>query len=211
MSSNLQNINEEYFIFSNKDTNKFLEDKINVYPNNNNLFCIETENFSLKKFKFFDIITDNNFNLLADIKDKKLFLITKISNFGSSFFGNNCISNPKNIIITAIDPLLFLINIVFYTTYQNNINHYRNKYFSCDYIYDNIKSFNVVDFKSFDINDLFTNYFEKLAQNDDFKNSSYIIDENKTFVNDFLKIYFLENSERIGLIAEKVESKFMIS
>jgi D-hexose-6-phosphate mutarotase len=145
--------------------------------------------------------------LLADIKNKKLFLVTKINYFGSAFYGNSNISSTNNVILSPIDPLMIFINIFFYTTCQNKIENYRNKEFSEDFLKENFKYFSITDFTTVSLGDMLTNYYLKLQNNSKIKKDLTQFDQNKLFVDSFLKVYLSDNEQKIELIAEKSYSK----
>jgi len=196
------------FIYSDIATNKFICEKIKESKNSNNIFNTISENEpTFAKYCFFDVISENKLNLLADIKNKKLFLVTKINNFGSAFFGNSNISSPNNVILSPIDPLMIFINIFFYTTCQNKIENYRNKDFSEDFPQENFKDFSITDFTTVSLGDMLTNYYLKLQNNSKIKKDLTQFDQNKLFVDSFLKVYFSDNEQEIELIAEKSYSK----
>jgi len=207
MSSNFNEKPENnIFIFSNIETNKYLCEKVKLSKSNKSIFnsvLPENNNSLFKKFSFLDFISDKKYNFLADLKQKKLFLVTTIKHFGSAFYGNIIISSPTNIILSPIDPLIILINIVFYTTCQNHIEHYFNKDFSEEFLKEKFKNFSIADFKSFSLDDLFSDYFQKLFNNQKAKFDSNQLNENKLFINNFLKEYLYENEQRLDLIAEK--------
>ncbi len=205
MSSKLNDI----FIFTDTNTNKFLIEIIREGKNTNNCFNTSTEHEpSFAKFSFLDPISENKYNLLADTKLKKLFLVTKINYFGSSFYGNLNISSPNNVILSPLDPLMILINIFFYTTCQNKIDHYRNQDFSEEFLKEEFKNFLITDFVSVSIDDLFFNYYMKLQNNVLFKkHTEDQLNQNKLFIESFLKVYLKENEQKIELIAERAFSK----
>lgn len=209
MSSKLnEKVDNKIFIFSDNNTNKFLIEKIKEGKSNNNIFNVSTDNGpTLEKYCFLDSVSENKLNLLGDLKQKRLFLVTKINHFGSAFYGNSCISSPNNVILSPIDPLVILINIFFYTTCQNKIDQYWNKDFSDEYFKENFKSFSITDFTNVSIDDLFTNYCLKLENNSKLKKDYGQLNQNKRFIENFLRIYFKENEQIIDLIAEKSYSK----
>ncbi len=206
MVPNLNDKTENLFLLSNKDINKYINQKINQNKANNNIFHIISENEAFfKKFSFYDILTEKKYNFLVDMEEKKLFLLTKINYFGSAFFGNTVISSPNNLILSQIDPLMILINIIFYTTCLNNIDHYINRDFSDEFLKEKIKNFSITNFNSFIIDDLFSNYLLKIQNNPIYKNNfnSNILCENKLFIESFLRDYFIDNETKIEVITEK--------
>lgn len=212
MSSKLnEKADSNIFMYSDINTNKYLCQKIHEGKNNINIFNTNTDTEStFTKYCFLDVISENKLNLLADIKNKKLFLVTKINYFGSAFYGNSSISSPNNVILSPIDPLIVLINIFFYTTCQNKIDHYRNRDFSEDFLKENAKNFSITDFTCASLDDIFSNYYLKLQNNSNIKKEVHQLYENKHFIENFLKVYFIENTEKIDLIAEKSYSNFQI-
>ena len=205
MSSKLNDkVEGQLFIYSDTNTNKYLTEKIKEGKNKKNIFNTIIENEpTFAKFSFLDPISENKLNLLADIKVKKLYLVTKINYFGSAFYGNSCISSPNNIILSPIDPLMIFINIFFYSTCQNKIGNYRNEDFSEEFLRDNYKNFSITDFTSVSLDDLFTNFYLKLQNNPILKKHPDQLDQNKLFIENFLKVYFKENEQKIELIAER--------
>lgn len=209
MSSKLHDkVDNQLFIYSDMNTNKYLIEKMKEGKNSNNIFNTTTENEpTFAKYSFLDPISENKFNLLADFRLKKLYLVTKINYFGSAFYGNSNISSPNNVFLSPIDPLMILINIFFYTTCQNKIDYYLNKDFSEEFIKVNFKNFVLTDFNSVSLDDLFTNYYLKLQNNSMFKKQADQLKHNKMFIDSFLKDYFEENEQKIELIAERSYGK----
>jgi hypothetical protein len=93
-SSSHTNSERDYIIFS-KD-----------FSHNKN------EEFEISNF--YDITNKNSYTLTT--KDNKLFLIMKLSHFGSVFIGNYVCEEPTTLIVKQIDPLLLIINILYSTT-----------------------------------------------------------------------------------------------
>ena len=76
-----------------------------------NNFTLPKENESLIIQKYFDISRNKIFSFTTQ-KDE-LFIILNQNTFGSAFFGNTVLTNPKYYVIKKFNPILLLIQIIY--------------------------------------------------------------------------------------------------
>ena len=74
-------------------------------------YILPKENESLVIQKYFDISRNQIFSFTTQKDD--LFIILNQKTFGSAFFGNTVITNPKYYIIKKFNPILLLIQIIY--------------------------------------------------------------------------------------------------
>ena len=134
----------------------------------------ENENFIIQKF--FDISKKQIFSFTSQNND--LFILLNQNTFGSAFFGNTVIKNPKYYIVKKFNPILLLIQIIYADDKKdekNNINN--NDYIDTNAIIqkyeDKLKAlknseiFNNINFDSIFKSSvkLIKNVFEKYSKN----------------------------------------------
>jgi hypothetical protein len=81
------------------------------------------ENEEVEFITFYDICGER-FNSLI-VKGGKFYICIRVNTFGSSFYGNFIFNgkglinlDPSNLMIKEIDPLLFVVNFIYQTTYN---------------------------------------------------------------------------------------------
>ena len=74
-------------------------------------YILPKENESLKIQKYFDTSRKQIFSFTT--QNDGLFLILNQKAFGSAFFGNTVLANPKYYIIKKFNPILLLIQIIY--------------------------------------------------------------------------------------------------
>lgn len=158
--SSRSNLEKDYIIFSNDFSH------------------IKNEDIDI--FNFYDI--SNKYSLTLTIKDNKLFIIMKLSLFGSVFIGNYVCEEPTTLIVKQINPIMLIIGIMFSTTK----------------IEDNKFSFS-------DINSSIFKYKENLENIQKLHNLEESDIESTNNILDFLKDYF--NSEEKAKELEKICEK----
>ncbi len=183
-----KNNERDIFFFFSKDTGNLINKNFENSIENNN------GNTGIKKFVFFDILNNNKINFLVEFKEKKLFLMTKVNYFGSSFFNNEVI-NPINIILSEFDPNILMINIIFFTTYTGNFDYYNEKNKDYDFIKEYASKFRLTNFNKFRLEDMFKDYINKLKNYEMNNINENDIEKNKEFVYEFLLPFYNEKEE----------------
>ena len=90
-------------------------------------YNLPKENDSLIIDKYFDISRNQMFSFTT--QNDELFIILNQNSFGSAFFGNTVLVNPKYYIIKKFNPILLFIQIIYAdekkdeTKNKNNINN----------------------------------------------------------------------------------------
>ena len=74
-------------------------------------YNLPKENDSLIIDKYFDISRNQMFSFTT--QNDELFIILNQNSFGSAFFGNTVLVNPKYYIIKKFNPILLLIQIIY--------------------------------------------------------------------------------------------------
>ena len=89
-----------------------------LIQNTKHTFFITDKNFNLPKEnesfpiqKYFDISRKQIITFTT--QKEELFIILNQNTFGSAFFGNTVITNPKYYIIKKFNPILLLIQIIY--------------------------------------------------------------------------------------------------
>ena len=173
----------------------FITDKNYIFPN---------EYDTIKIQKYFDISKNCLFSFIFHEND--LFIILNQNTFGSAFFGNTVIIEPKYFMIKKFNPVFILIQIL----YSNKIEERYKKIMANDYIDTSAIIQNYIDkLKSLEENSiLFNNNFDLIFQSsinfvkiifEKFSNNLDLISEIKEIQND------LEGGYKI--CAKKCESK----
>ena len=173
----------------------FVTDKNYIFPN---------EFDTIKIQKYFDI--SKNFLFSFIFHENDLFIILNQNTFGSAFFGNNVLIEPKYFMIKKFNPVFILIQIL----YSNKIEERYKKIMANDYIDTSAIIQNYIDkLKSLEENSiLFNNNFDLIFQSsinfvkiifEKFSNNLDLISEIKEIQND------LEGGYKI--CAKKCESK----
>lgn len=151
----------------------FITDKNYIFPN---------ENDTIKIQKYFDISKNRLFSFI--FQDNDLFIILNQNTFGSAFFGNTVITEPKYFIIKKFNPIFILIQIL----YSNKTEEKNKKIIMNDFI---------------DTSAIIQNYEDKLRS----------LEKNNTFFNNnfdsifkssinFVKKIFDKFSNNLELISE---------
>ena len=89
-----------------------------LIQNTKHTFFITDKNYNLPKenesliiLKYFDISRNQTFSFTS--QNNELFIILNQKTFGSAFFGNTVITNPKYYIIKKFNPILLFIQIIY--------------------------------------------------------------------------------------------------
>ena len=83
-----------------------------IYDKN---FTLQKENDTIKIEKYFDISKNQLFSFI--FQNNELFIILNQNTFGSAFFGNTVITEPKYLIIKKFNPIFILIQMIY--NYKN--------------------------------------------------------------------------------------------
>ena len=154
-----------------------------------NNYILPKENDNIIIHKYFDVSKNRLFSFTFQNND--LFIILNQNTFGSAFFGNTVLTEPKYFIIKKFNPIFILIQIL-YTNHTEGESNTKNK--------------KVIVNEFVDINAIIQKYEDKLK---DFKNKD---DKSSLFNNNydlifksslsFVKLIFEKYSKNIELIAE---------
>ena len=147
-------------------------------------YILPKENESLIIQKYFDISRNRIFSFTT--QNDELFIILNQKTFGSAFFGNTVITNPKYYIIKKFNPILLFIQILY-----------------VDEIKDESKNKNAITYDFIDTHDIIQKYEDKLIS---LKNSEIFNNLNyesifKSSMN-LVKHIFETYSKKIEYIAE---------
>ena len=158
-----------------------------------NIFFITDKNYTLPKEKesiiiqkYFDVSKSRFFSFT--IQNNELFLILNQNTFGSAFFGNTVITEPRYFILKKFNPIWILIQIIYYDYSKEDANEKNKKINTNDFIDTNaiIQKYEDI-LKTYRKSiDLFNNNFESIS---------------KSSLN-FVKYIFDKYSNNIELIAE---------
>lgn len=161
--------------------------------NTMNAFFITDKNYTLPKekesiiiHKYFDISKSRFFSFT--IQNNDLFLILNQNTFGSAFFGNTVITEPKYFILKKFNPIWILIQIIYYDNSKEDSKEKNKNIITNDFIDTNaiIQKYEDI-LKTFATKiDLFNNNFDSIS---------------KSSLN-FVKYIFDKYSSSIELIAE---------
>lgn len=161
--------------------------------NTMNTFFITDKNYILPKekesiiiHKYFDISKSRFFSFT--IQNNDLFLILNQNTFGSAFFGNTVITEPKYFILKKFNPIWILIQIIYYDNSKEDSKEKNKNIITNDFIDTNaiIQKYEDI-LKTFATKiDLFNNNFDSVS---------------KSSLN-FVKYIFDKYSSSIELIAE---------
>ena len=161
-------------------------------------------NSNVKFWKFYDI--PNKHLLTFIIENNELFICLKQNIFGSCFLGNLVFTEPKFIIIKKIDPVIFLIGIIYTGAAEKNailIENIIHNYIELLTKLKELKEDIIEKSKNF-LNKIFELYREKLSIICDVK-ENINLDENN-FCYQFLEskvINYLMNKTRLSKEDEK--------
>ena len=147
-------------------------------------YNLPKENESLIIQKYFDISRNQTFSFTS--QNNELFIILNQKTFGSAFFGNTVITNPKYYIIKKFNPILLFIQIIYVD---------ENK--------DETKNKNAITYDFVDTHEIIQKYEDKLKS---LKNSEIFNNLNydsifKSSMN-LVKNIFEKYSKNIEYIAE---------
>ena len=147
-------------------------------------YILPKENESLLVQKYFDISRNQTFSFTS--QNNELFIILNQKTFGSAFFGNTVITNPKYYIIKKFNPILLFIQIIYA---DENKNETKNK--------------NAITYDFVDTHEIIQKYEDKLKS---LKNSEIFNNLNydsifKSSMN-LVKNIFEKYSKNIEYIAE---------
>jgi hypothetical protein len=158
-----------------------------------NAFFITDKNYTLPKekesiiiHKYFDVSKSRFFSFT--IQNNDLFLILNQNTFGSAFFGNTVITEPRYFILKKFNPIWILIQIIYYDNSKEDTKEINKKINTNDFIDTNaiIQKYEDI-LKTFGTKiDLFNNNFDSIS---------------KSSLN-FVKYIFDKYSNNIELIAE---------
>ena len=162
-----------------------------LIQNTKHTFFITDKNYNLPKEnesliiqKYFDISRNQTFSFTS--QNNELFIILNQKTFGSAFFGNTVITNPKYYIIKKFNPILLFIQIIYVD---------ENK--------DETKNKNAITYDFVDTHEIIQKYEDKLKS---LKNSEIFNNLNydsifKSSMN-LVKNIFEKYSKNIEYIAE---------
>ena len=162
-----------------------------LIQNTKHTFFITDKNYNLPKenesliiLKYFDISRNQTFSFTS--QNNELFIILNQKTFGSAFFGNTVITNPKYYIIKKFNPILLFIQIIYVD---------ENK--------DETKNKNAITYDFVDTHEIIQKYEDKLKS---LKNSEIFNNLNydsifKSSMN-LVKNIFEKYSKNIEYIAE---------
>ena len=88
-----------------------IQDIKHVFFITDNNYILPKENESIPIQKYYDISKNQIFSFTT--QNNELFIILNQSAFGSAFFGNTVLTNPKYYIIKKFNPILLLIQIIY--------------------------------------------------------------------------------------------------
>ena len=153
----------------------FITDKNYILPKENQSLIIQ-KYFDVSRNQIFSFTTQNN----------ELFIMLNQKTFGSAFFGNTVITNPKYYIIKKFNPILLFIQIIYA---DENKNETKNK--------------NAITYDFVDTHEIIQKYEDKLKS---LKNSEIFNNLNydsifKSSMN-LVKNIFEKYSKNIEYIAE---------
>jgi hypothetical protein len=94
----------------NKYAHSYNHDEVNDYFIISKDYTLN-ENDEIEFINFYDLNKKTNYTLT--IKDKKMYMCSKLDLFGSLFYGNYVYEEPMTIIIKEVDPVLFLISVIY--------------------------------------------------------------------------------------------------
>ena len=162
-----------------------------LIQNTKHTFFITDKNYNLPKEnesliiqKYFDISRNQTFSFTS--QNNELFIILNQKTFGSAFFGNTVITNPKYYIIKKFNPILLFIQIIY-----------------ADENKDETKNKNAITYDFVDTHEIIQKYEDKLKS---LKNSEIFNNLNydsifKSSMN-LVKNIFEKYSKNIEYIAE---------
>ena len=162
-----------------------------LIQNTKHTFFIADKNYNLPKEnesliiqKYFDISRNQTFSFTS--QNNELFIILNQKTFGSAFFGNTVITNPKYYIIKKFNPILLFIQIIY-----------------ADENKDETKNKNAITYDFVDTHEIIQKYEDKLKS---LKNSEIFNNLNydsifKSSMN-LVKNIFEKYSKNIEYIAE---------
>ena len=162
-----------------------------LIQNTKHTFFITDKNYNLPKEnesliiqKYFDISRNQTFSFTS--QNNELFIILNQKTFGSAFFGNTVITNPKYDIIKKFNPILLFIQIIY-----------------ADENKDETKNKNAITYDFVDTHEIIQKYEDKLKS---LKNSEIFNNLNydsifKSSMN-LVKNIFEKYSKNIEYIAE---------
>ena len=180
-----------------------------------NTFFITDKNYTLPKEKesiiiqkYFDVSKSRFFSFI--IQNNELFLILNQNTFGSAFFGNTVITEPKYFILKKFNPIWILIQIIYYDNSKKDSKEKNKNINTNDFVDTNaiIQKYEDI-LKTFEKNiDLFNNNFESVSKSS-LNFVKYIFDNYSNNIDLIAEIKEIENngdSER-RICAKRCESK----
>lgn len=177
--------------------------------NTNHIFFITDKNYIIPKInesiliqKYFDI--SKNRLLSFTIQNDELFIILNQATFGSAFFGNIVLTEPKYFIIKKFCPIYLLIQIIYNPQKdEEKKNLLSNEFLDTNVIIQKYED-KLKELK--DKNDLFNNNFESI-----FKSSmnfvKYIFDKYSNCIELISEIKELSNDGDKKICVKTCESK----
>ena len=177
--------------------------------NTNHIFFITDKNYIIPKInesiliqKYFDI--SKNRLLSFTIQNDELFIILNQATFGSAFFGNTVLTEPKYFIIKKFCPIYLLIQIIYNPQKdEEKKNLLSNEFLDTNVIIQKYED-KLKELK--DKNDLFNNNFESI-----FKSSmnfvKYIFDKYSNCIELISEIKELSNDGDKKICVKTCESK----
>lgn len=183
--------------------------------NSMNIFFITDKNYTLPKekesitiHKYFDVSKSRFFSFT--IQNNDLFLILNQNTFGSAFFGNTVITEPKYFILKKFNPIWILIQIIYYDNSKEDTKEKNKKINTNDFIDTNaiIQKYEDI-LKTFATKfDLFNNNFDSISKSS-LSFVKYIFDKYSNNIESIAEIKEIgnngDNDKRI--CAKRCESK----
>jgi hypothetical protein len=180
-----------------------------------NAFFITDKNYTLPKekesiiiHKYFDVSKSRFFSFT--IQSNELFLILNQNTFGSAFFGNTVITEPRYFILKKFNPIWILIQIIYYDNSKEDANEKNKKINTNDFIDTNaiIQKYEDI-LKTFATKfDLFNNNFDSISKSS-LSFVKYIFDKYSNNIESIAEIKEIgnngDNDKRI--CAKRCESK----
>ena len=154
-----------------------------------NNFIIPKENETILIQKYFDVTKNRLFSFI--IQNNELFLLLNQDTYGSAFFGNYVLKEPKYLIIKKFNPIFIFIQIIYNSQTEEEAKE-KNK---------NLSSNEFIDTSSFI--QRYEDKLKSLAEKSDLFNNDF--DSIFKLSMKFVKYIFDQFSKNIALITEVKE------
>lgn len=154
-----------------------------------NNFIIPKENETILIQKYFDVTKNRLFSFI--IQNNELFLLLNQETYGSAFFGNYVLKEPKYLIIKKFNPIFIFIQIIYNSQTEEEAKE-KNK---------NLSSNEFIDTSSFI--QRYEDKLKSLAEKSDLFNNDF--DSIFKLSMKFVKYIFDQFSKNLALITEVKE------